>query len=153
MEEAAQRHHRLAEEWEALVARARGIPGFQDFLRPKKFAQLRKASKTGPVIVVNVHERRCDAFVLVDGLDDVVHIPLHGLSYDKARQLHHHLSQILSTAGVRARDTRAIRRVVTSRAGGFEFILSNLWTSIVKPVLDGLAFYVSQLVFEYLPDQ
>jgi replicative DNA helicase len=32
MEEIAQRHRRLAEEWEALVKRVRDIPTFEDFL-------------------------------------------------------------------------------------------------------------------------
>jgi hypothetical protein len=100
------------------------------------------------VAVVNVHKNICDAFVLVDGLDEVVHIPLPAFSYTKAQKLHLHLNQLLSTAGVRVRDTdiRATKRAITSKRGGFEFILSNLWSSVVKPVLDGLAFAVSHLL-------
>jgi tetratricopeptide (TPR) repeat protein len=148
MEESAQHHRRLAEEWERLVGRVRGIPGFDSFLRPKRFTQLRIAAKAGPVAVVNVHESRCDTFVLVDGLDEVVHIPLPDFSYTKAQKLHLHLNQLLSTAGVRVRDTdiRAMKIATTSKRGGFEFILSNLWSSVVKPVLDGLAFAVSHLL-------
>jgi hypothetical protein len=40
MEESAQHHRRLAEEWEHLGGRVRDIPGFESFLRPKKFTQL-----------------------------------------------------------------------------------------------------------------
>ncbi|KIM81562.1 hypothetical protein PILCRDRAFT_8617 [Piloderma croceum F 1598] len=40
MEQVAQGHHHLAEEWERLVERAQAIPGFKDFLRPKKLVQL-----------------------------------------------------------------------------------------------------------------
>ena len=148
VEEAAQRHRRLAEEWERLVGRVRDIAGFEDFLRPKRFAQLRIAAKAGPVVVINVHQSRCDAFALVDGLDEVVHIPLPAFSYAKAQQLQLHLNQLLSTAGVRVRDIdiRATRLATTTKCGGFEFILSNLWSSVVKPVLDGLAFSVSHLL-------
>jgi hypothetical protein len=148
MEESAQHHRRLAEEWEHLVGRVRGILGFESFLRPKKFTQLLIAAKAGPVVVVNVHGSRCDAFVLVDGLDEVVHIPLPAFSYTKAQELHLHLNQLLSTAGVRVRDTdiRAMKRATTSKRGGFEFVLSNLWSSVVKPVLDGLAFTVSHFL-------
>ena len=148
MEESAQHHRRLAEEWERIVGKVRRIPGFESFLRPKRFEQLRVAAKAGPVAVVNVHESRCDAFVLVDGLDEVVHIPLPAFSYVKAQELHLHLNQLLSTAGVRVRDTdvRAMKRATPSKRGGFEFVLSNLWSSVVKPVLDGLAFTVSYLL-------
>ena len=148
MEESAQQHRRLAEEWERLVGRVRGIPGFESFLRPKKFTQLIIAAKAGPVAVINVHGSRCDAFVLVDDLDEVVHIPLPAFSYAKAQELHLHLNQLLSTAGVRVRDAdiRAMKIATTSKRGGFEFILSNLWSSVVKPVLDGLAFAVSHLL-------
>ena len=148
MEEAAQHHHRLAEEWERLVGRVRYIAGFEDFLRPKRFTQLRLAAKSGPVAVVNVDESRCDALVLVDGLDEVVHIPLHDFSYAKARQLHLHLNQLLRTAGVRIRDIdiRAMKLAITPECEGFESILSNLWSSVVKPVLDSLAFSVSHLL-------
>ena len=148
MEESAQHHRRLAEEWECLVGRVRSIPGFKSFLRPKRFTQLRIAAKAGPVAVVNVHKSRCDAFVLVDDLDEVVRIPLPAFSYAKAQKLHLHMNQLLSNAGVRVRDTdiRATKRATTSKRGGFEFILSNLWSSVVKPVLDGLAFAVSYLL-------
>jgi hypothetical protein len=81
-------------------------------------------------------------------LDAIVHIPLPSFSYAKAQELHLHLNQLLSNAGVRVRDTdiRATKIVTTSKRGGFEFILSNLWSSVVKPVLDSLAFTVSYLL-------
>ena len=150
MEESAQHHRRLAEEWERLVGRVRDIPGFESFLRPKKFTQLRIAAKAGPVAVVNVHESRCDAFVLVDGLDEIVHIPLPAFSYTKAEELHLHLSQLLSIAGVRVRDTdnRAMKRATTFTHGGFELILWTLWSCIVKPVPDGLSIAVSRLLID-----
>ena len=147
MEESAQHHRRLAKQWEQLVGRVRSIPGFESFLRPKRFMELRIAAKAGPVVVVNVHKDRCDAFALVDGLDEIVHIHLPDFSYAKAQGLHLHLNQLLSTAGVRVHNTdiRATKRATgtTSKHGGFEFVLSNLWSSVVKPVLDGLAFTVS----------
>ena len=103
-EESAQHHRRLAEKWEHLVDRIRGIPGFETFLQPKGFMQLRIAAKAGPVAVVNVHETCCDAFILVDGLDEVVHIPLPAFSYTKAQELHLHLNQLFPSAGVHIRD-------------------------------------------------
>jgi hypothetical protein len=145
MEEVAQEHRRLAEKWEVLVNRARDIPGFEDFLRPKKFVKLCSAAEAGPVVVINLHKHRCDALALVAGLDEVMHIPLEHFSYEKAQELHQSLNQLLLVADVRARDTRAMRRVKTTTGTGFPSILSDLWSYVVKPVLDGLAFTVSYL--------
>jgi hypothetical protein len=102
MEEEAQHHRRLAEKWEALVTKIRDIPGFEDFLQPKKLAQLCRAADAGPVVVVNVHKSRCDALILMAGLDDVMHIPLDGFSYRNAQTLHQSLNQLLLAAQVRA---------------------------------------------------
>ncbi|KIM74180.1 hypothetical protein PILCRDRAFT_80299 [Piloderma croceum F 1598] len=143
MEQVAQGHRRLAEEWERLVERARAIPGFEDFLRPKKLGQLCSAANAGPVVVVNVHKQRCDALVLIPGLDEVMHIPLHDFSYEKGQELHQSLNRLLSNAGVRVRDLRGSRLVATRKDGSFQHVLLILWSCIVKPVLDGLAFSVS----------
>jgi len=147
MEEVTHNHHRLAEQWEILVKRARGISGFEDFLRPKKFEQLCSAANTGPVVVLNVHEHHCDALVLMAGLDEVLHIPLEHLSYKKAWALHQSLNEVLSVAHVHARDTRAVRHVTTTTGLDFASILSYLWSCVVKPVMDGLALTVSYLLF------
>jgi hypothetical protein len=150
MEQVAQGHRRLAEEWERLVERARAIPGFEDFLRPKKLGQLCSAADAGPVVVVNFHEQHCDALVLMPGLDEVMHIPLDGFSYKKGQELHQSLNRLLSTAGVRVRDLREPKLVATCQDGSFQDILSVLWTCIVKPVLNGLAFSVSSSFFNHL---
>lgn len=152
MEKVAQAHRRLAEEWERLVKKARDIAGFGDFLRPKRFAQLRSAAEAGPVVVVNVHERRCDALVVMAGFEGVFHIPLEYFSYEKARRLHQSLKKLLSTAGVRVHeleyeDTRASKLATITEDGSFQFILSSLWSCVVKPILDDLAFNVNLSVF------
>lgn len=127
------------------MTKAQDIPGFEDFLQLKKFAQLCGTGKIDPVVVINVHKCCCDALALVDGLDKVVHIPLHSLSYGKAQQLHDLLSQKLSAAGVCIQDIQATRIATTTKIEAVEFVLSNLWLSIAKPVLDGLTFTVSYL--------
>ena len=153
MEEDAQRHRRLAEEWKELVTKTRDIPGFSDFLQPKKLPQLCRAADAGPVVVVNVHEHRCDALVLMAGLDDVMHIPLSKFSYKNAQTLHQSLNQLLQAAQVRAQDTRLGRvQAKTTTDVGFPSILSNLWSSLVEPVLNGLAITVSYLILTHFLD-
>jgi len=150
MEEIAQGHRRLAEEWEMLVKKTRSIPGFNDFLRLKKLAQLYNAADAGPVVVINVHKRRCDALVLISGLDEVTHIPLDCFSYEKARELQQSINELLFAGHVRAREARAMRRVTTTTGASFPSILSDLWSCIVKPVLDCCAFTVSYLILNDL---
>jgi hypothetical protein len=85
------------------------------------------------------------------GLDEVMHIPLDHFSYDKAQELHQSLNRLLLGAGVRARDdARAMRRVTTITGAGFPSILSDLWSYVVKPALDGLAFTVSYSLLDCL---
>jgi hypothetical protein len=153
LEEAAQRHHRLAEKWERLVASVRAIVEFKDFLQPTKFVCLRHAAKFGPVVVINVHKSRCDALALVDGLNEVLPISLDANFYTESQQLCYAFNQLLLGAGLHGQgsDIRKGRTVRTQlRGDGFESILSSLWSSVVKPVLDGLAFPVSNLLFNYL---
>jgi hypothetical protein len=155
MEEEAQHHRQLPEEWDRLVTKIQQIPGFEDFFQPKKLAQLCKAADAGPVIVVNVHQSRCDALVLMAGIDDVMHIPLDGFSYKNAQTLHQSLNQLLHAAQVHAQYTRLeLRRIQvrTTADVGFPSILANLWSSVVEPVLNGLAITVSYLILTHVCD-
>jgi len=134
------------------LAKIRDIPGFSDFLQAKKLAQLSSAANAGPVVVVNIHKSRCDALVLMAGLDDVMHIPLDEFSYEDAQTLHQSLNQLLQAAQVHARDTRLeLRRIQVNTTAdvGFPSILSKLWSSIVEPVLNCLAITVSRLILTF----
>src|ERR1700722_11949850 len=144
IEQATQRHHRLAEEWESLIEKDRAIPQFEDFLRPKKLSTLIKAARFGPVVALNVHSSRCDALVLMPDRNDVIHLPLNNLSHSKAESLQHSLRTLLSDAGVRTRDIRGAR-MGPPRGDTFHDILSSLWLNIVKPVLDHLRIPVRGL--------
>jgi tetratricopeptide (TPR) repeat protein len=142
LEEAAQKHRRLAEKWDNLLKSVRMLPGFEEFLLPKKLLTLERAAESGPVVVINVHQSRTDALVLVSGLDNVIHIPLDSF-YDKVQSLQCSLNNELRVAGLRAPDACSGRMApVNFDSWGFEMILSSLWTAIVEPVLKGLAFNV-----------
>ena len=75
-EEVAQTHRRLAEEYERLLEHIRGLPDFSDFLLPPKSASLCNAAVSGPIVVVNTHEDRCDALILLPNSSQVSHVPL-----------------------------------------------------------------------------
>jgi hypothetical protein len=62
-----ERRHELAVRRREVLSDIRRVPGFADFLRPPAFADLVKAAARGPVVLVNVAGRRCDALVLSGG--------------------------------------------------------------------------------------
>ena len=143
IEQAAQQHRRLAKQWDELIEKVRAVRGFEDFLRPKKLQELRNAARLGPIVVLNIHKSRSDALVITVNSDDIIHIPLERFSYDRAQHLQSSLNQLLLDANVRMRGVRVFS--VEDTGLGFETILSELWTDVVKPVLDSLAFPVSFL--------
>ncbi|KAK0184754.1 CHAT domain-containing protein [Armillaria mellea] len=138
MEERAKEHRRLATEWDSLVETVRELPGFEDFLRPKKLVTLKNAAKLGPVVLLNTYQASCDALILIPGLDDVIHLPLKDFSYKKAEILLKRLNKSLSALGVRTRASQPVYGA--SDKDVFMNVLKELWTCVVKPVLDSLAF-------------
>ncbi|KAK0214055.1 CHAT domain-containing protein [Armillaria fumosa] len=138
MEEIAREHRRLATEWDSLVERVRALPGFEDFLGPKKLATLKNTAKLGLVVLLNVTSGWCDALILIPALDDVVHIPLKDFSLQKAKILQEQLNKSLSAFGVRTRASQPV--YATTLDNVFMNVLKELWTCIVKPVLYVLAF-------------
>ena len=58
------------------------MPGFESFLAPARFAVLRNAAQTGPVVVLNASPDRCDALIVRISGVDVVPLPV---TYDEVR--------------------------------------------------------------------
>lgn len=63
MHYAAQR--KLAMEYEGLLRQVQSLDGFQRFLKPRPSAELIAAAANGPVVLVNLHERRSDCHALI----------------------------------------------------------------------------------------
>ena len=67
--------HRAASDMKTLRNRIREIDGFQDFERPISVAQMKaQATAEQPIVLINVNERRCDAFLFIG--DKVLHLLL-----------------------------------------------------------------------------
>ena len=116
-------------------------PDFQTL--PKTFSQLIPAASGGPVITVNASEARCDALILLPDLNDVLHIPLPNLTLNDVHQLHRSLYSTLKNKKVLQVPPRGGRIAPsTTPEEEFEIILAQLWTGIVKPILDGMAIVV-----------
>ncbi|KAI0083496.1 CHAT domain-containing protein [Irpex rosettiformis] len=136
--------HGYALEYDKLISIIRGLEGFEDFLRPKTLSQLAGACASGPVVVINVHESRCDALVLCRA-GDVVHIPLPELSLDRAMGIQKYLWDLLRAKRFLNRcrgdlqdedDERGGRVTEMEPPDMMRKILADLWNWVVKPIMD-----------------
>jgi hypothetical protein len=152
-EEEGKRYRALISEWESIIEKVRSLRDFEDFLKPPKVSRLLNAAQNGPVVVLNIARARCDALALVPGLDEVIHIPLPNITLQKVKELKDELNNLLYSNGIRIReigDERAAKRIVNDdEAGDCGDILSELWTGLVKPILDSLAFSVWYILLHY----
>ncbi|MFI5916000.1 CHAT domain-containing protein [Dactylosporangium sp. NPDC051541] len=134
-EAAGQRYRRLAEEWEDLLDRARSIEGFADLLVPAPFARLREAARGGPVIVVNVAPRRCDALIVT--IDGVRVVPLPDLTVAEAERM---AAAFLHPTLGTARAPRDLAPHDRPPGPSTPSVLSWLWHAVARPVLDALGY-------------
>ncbi|KAG6371198.1 hypothetical protein JVT61DRAFT_9821 [Boletus reticuloceps] len=132
------KHRTLASERDKLLREIRRLPGFEQFfLWHKTFAQLRGSAHSGPIVILNAAESRCDALILLDSVDHALHVPLPNFTFNQST----HLQNILKSFIRRARVMRYDRVGKVEKLDGvtWESILSPLWNCVVKPVLDALA--------------
>ena len=136
-------HRALAIERDKLLQDIRKLPGFERFLLQKHFSQLRASAHSGPVVILNAAKSRCDALIVLPNVDHVIHVPLPNLTFQQSIDLQNNL-HILH---------RARKAKITSPHGvtlTWEPFLSSLWKSVVKPILNALAFSVRDVMpFEF----
>ncbi|KAF8693995.1 TPR-like protein, partial [Rhizoctonia solani] len=130
--------HGLARKYNDLVAQARKLPGFEEFLLPTKACDLIKAARNGPIVVINCEENCCDALLVIPGSRDVVHLPLPGFTGTKAQRTR--LEMDKSIRNRRPSERGMERRPVQEEEIDFKSVLADLWNDIVKPVLDFLEY-------------
>ena len=148
LEQQARQHRELVTERENLLQQVQALPGFERSFLPKTFSQLRASAHLGPIVLLNVNARQGDALIVVADLDEPVYVPLLGINDHQAEHLRTSLNKLLSNDGrVLSRDDsiRAARPVVQDgRNFTFTYVLSALWTKVVKPILHALALTVSR---------
>ncbi|CAE7224328.1 unnamed protein product [Rhizoctonia solani] len=139
-EQVAQEHRQLAKEYNELLSEVRGLPGFGDFLRPMQADRLAKSARNRPIVVINCHNDRCDALLVLPQRDDIVHIPLPNFNGEKARCARSEVA--ISIESKRSRERGVERRPLKGDDQTQEFgsVLAVLWNDVVKPVLDFLGY-------------
>lgn len=140
------KHVELAKEWQQLLDKIRAIHQFSDFLRPPTTSSLfSDLPSNSTVVIFNIHEVRCDAFALISGADEPIHIPLSTFSHKRATELYDNLCVYLKGKNVRMReDERAIRQWKRQAQGTQESVmhrvLRELWKDVVQPVFNTLVY-------------
>jgi hypothetical protein len=143
---------RLAQEYQNVLDSIRQIDGFERFLLPKPFSTLAHASKGGPVVLINVHESRCDALIVCSPADDLIHVCLPKLSHKGVSAMHQQFLNALTFAGVRERGARdhtdssnqdRAFKTQSSTKNDYSRILLRLWLHVVHPVLEAIEGKVS----------
>ncbi|CUA71530.1 DNA double-strand break repair Rad50 ATPase [Pyrococcus horikoshii OT3] [Rhizoctonia solani] len=138
LEQVGQERRRLAREYQGLLSETRQLPGFENFLQPIKATTLMRVARIGPIIVINCHEDRCDALLVLPGHDDISYLHLPDFTYDKAQRARSDMEE--SYTRTRSFE-RSLRRPQQSECEGrIEDMLATLWTDIVKPILDFLGY-------------
>ncbi|WP_433529119.1 CHAT domain-containing protein [Micromonospora sp. CA-263727] len=133
--ELPERRHELATGRREVLAEIRRLPGFDGFLRPPPFAEL--AAVDGPVVLVNVALRRCDALVVSAGRVELVALPELTLAEVQARLLYFLIGVAEATGPAGDPGPEAERRRAAFRRRIPE-TLDWLWRTVAAPVLDAL---------------
>jgi len=149
LEDEARTHVMLAQDWNQLLKEIRCIPGFSNFLQPRWASSIMKdLPRDGPIILINMHEDRCDALALIHGCDKPFHIPLEHLTYKDASELKDRLRKYLVSGNYLMRDADRGPREVRDpeEKGDLHEILQELWLRVVKPILDALSYSVGSML-------
>ncbi|CAE6488126.1 unnamed protein product [Rhizoctonia solani] len=143
LEREVQRHHELAIQYADLISQIRQLHGFENFLRPRSVAELVYAARTGPVVVINIYEARCDALIIKPGCSVMNHVPLSNFTYEKAHTIRTWMDFSLGRGDVRERADRRPFWSEPDDKQDFREVLAILWEDVAKPVLNRLEFTVA----------
>jgi hypothetical protein len=143
--EAIENPRGIAIEREKLLKDIRRQPGLENFLLPKPYDILHKASEGGPIVILNSHDGGCDGLIILHSNAEPVHVVLNSVTLDLLNSRQTMLKELLGHCNVRIRGEsesstlfgRAMHRekftsITTDEC--FEDILTWLWTNIVAPV-------------------
>jgi hypothetical protein len=125
--------------------------GYEHFLQPKHFSELRQVASGGPVVILNASSSGCDALVITQS--GVQCVPLPNLELDDVSALHSTLQTSMQFNRVRCHPSdRASRPVIPGRSpeDQFRFVLGELWRLVSLPVVRALHLKVMpSLLFNY----
>jgi hypothetical protein len=139
----AARRRQEGERFQALLEKARAMPGFERLLLPETYTSLCAASSSGPIVLFLVDGADCRAILLRSPERLPEQIRLDKINPGELKLL----SDMMRQSHNGARETAAGRAIHIAKTGppapGTACILKTLWIAIIKPVLDALGWQVS----------
>jgi hypothetical protein len=104
----------------------------------------------GPVVIINIHNDRCDALALMAGADEPMHIPLSNFRIKKQSVLPR-ASMVIYFVRSYITDRHTIMTPAPSLPDvDLAEVLSVLWSQVVWPILESLAFSVRLFLSRFL---
>ncbi|MFE6361643.1 CHAT domain-containing protein [Streptomyces sp. NPDC057806] len=123
---------RASRELDALIARIRTEPGFEDFLRPLTAPQLRDLAADGPVVVLNQGRRHCHALVVTARSITALHLDVGA---DEVTGAARRLRDAVDAINAQGTARPSPRQLVAAGTAVRE-TLAWTWHKVVRPVLD-----------------
>ena len=117
LQEEAGRHRSLAIERDKLLQEIRGFPGFEQSLLRKEFSQLRALAHSGPTVILNAAEDRCNALIVLADVDHAIHVPLSTFTFQRSAGLQNMLEKLLGDARVTRCDDREGKSATRGQLG------------------------------------
>jgi tetratricopeptide (TPR) repeat protein len=124
--------YELSEEFNALLARIRELPGLESFAALPSPQELRRDAAPGPVVTFNISRHRNDALLLTTAA--VLVVPLPKL---RVRDVAERLEMMYQALADAALPDYAARVRAQTRLGE---VLTWLWDAAAAPVLDALGY-------------
>ncbi|KAF8552649.1 TPR-like protein [Imleria badia] len=139
LQQEVDRHRTLAIARDKLLQVIRRFPGFEQFLLRKGYSQLRRSAHSGPVVILNAAQSRCDALIVLADLDHVIHVPLPDFNFQRSTGLQNMMVKLLGHGrAIHSDDRKGVP--ATLHGVSWESLLSTLWNGVVKPILNALVF-------------
>ncbi|KDQ50725.1 hypothetical protein JAAARDRAFT_550455 [Jaapia argillacea MUCL 33604] len=138
--ETQSRHLRLlGDQWRACLQEVRGMEGFEGFLLPKAYPDLRHVAAHGPVVILNATDSRFDALIIKAPGTEVLHVPLTGFNADTQQQLAK-MRALCEDACPLSCGDRGMRwkDKVKSPETIMKEGLAKLWETVVEPIIRAL---------------
>ncbi|TFK35286.1 CHAT domain-containing protein [Crucibulum laeve] len=143
--------------WMTAVEDVRKLPGFEHFMLPRRFSELKQAAFHGPLIILNSSASASDILIITS---NVQHIPIPNLDLKKLNSLVQLLRMANTSGGkpVSAAESSKLKNIInclntptTSLRAGvvsnsvkmnsdsiFLVVLAELWDNVVEPVVRAL---------------
>jgi hypothetical protein len=132
------RRRRLGDEFVAVLARARQLPGFQDLLEYHSFASIAQAARQHPIVIFVAGESTGYALIILENAQ-CTSVTLKTATTATLKTLSHRIE----VHSRHVRSLRGMRKAQASDGVDPTDVYRELWVMVMLPVVDALGWPVS----------